>query len=203
MKVLIATSNSGKVQIYSNILDKLGIDWCSLKSMKVDVHVEETGTTTQENAILKAKAYHQATGMPVICNDSGLIIEKLLPSDQPGVWVRRFGGKELSDQELIDVFAKKIKDVGGSSESYFDIGVAIVDEKGKLYSKSFKSPRLMVDTPSKTVIKGIPLRSLDYDKVSGRYMSEMTMDEANAYEGKCMQDQIEFICKCFGIKKRK
>ncbi len=197
MKVLIATGNAGKVQIYSNILNKLGIEWCSLRDTHVDIQVDETGTTTMENAIIKAEAYHKATGMPVLSNDSGLIIEKLAPCDQPGVFVRRSGGRELTDQELIDVYAKKIKEVGGSSDSYFDVSVAIIDDKGVLHTASFKSPRYMVDTPSKTVIKGIPLRSLDYDRVSGKYMSEMTMDEANAYEGKCMQDQIAFIRKCF------
>ena len=56
----------------------------------------------------------------------------------------------------------------------------------------------MVSTPSKVVIKGLPLRSLDYNKEYGKYMSEMTIEEANKSEGKCIEGQREFIEEVLG-----
>ena len=56
MKVLIATTNPGKISIYSTIFDKLGIEWCSLKDFDNLGEVEETGETPRENSIIKAVA---------------------------------------------------------------------------------------------------------------------------------------------------
>lgn len=175
----------------------MGIEYLSLKDLDIDLDVEETGSTTLENAILKANAYHEISKMPVLVNDSGLIIEKLKPEDQPGVLVRRFGGKEMTDEEAIEVFSKKISEVGGSSDAHFVVSLAIIDEKGKLHSKDFISPRYFIDLPSEKIVKGLPLRSLDYSIKDKKYLSEMTIEEANAYEGDCILDQANFIKEIF------
>lgn len=201
MKVLIATTNPGKISIYSTIFEKLGIEWCSLKDFDNLGEVEETGETPRENSIIKAVAYNKITHLPVIANDSGLIVKKFAPDDQPGVFVRRYEGAELSDQQMIDIFSQKLCQVGGKSKSYFDVSLTIIDENGKLFNKSFKSKRLMVSSPSKVVVKGLPLRSLDYSKKHKKYMSEMTPEEANKCEGRCIKDQEKFIKKVFKRKK--
>jgi XTP/dITP diphosphohydrolase len=193
MKLLIGTKNSGKIAIYSEILNKLGIEWISLRDLNIDTDVEETGSTTLENAILKAEAYYREAKIPVLVNDSGLIIDKLTPEDQPGVLVRRFGGKEMTDEEVIEVFSHKIKEVGGASDAHFVVSLAIVDENGQIYSKDFISPRYFIDKPSTMIVKGLPLRSLDYSTKDKKYLSEMTIEEANAYEGDCILDQTKFI----------
>ncbi|MGN1162707.1 MAG: non-canonical purine NTP pyrophosphatase [Christensenellales bacterium] len=201
MKVLIATTNPGKISIYSTILSKLGIEWCSLKDFDGIGEVEETGETPRENSIIKAVAYNKLTHLPVIANDSGLVIKKFSPNDQPGVFVRRYEGAELSDQQMIDIFSQKLNQVGGKSKSHFDVSLTIIDENGKLFNKSFKSKCLMISTPSKTLVKGLPLRSLQYYKKHKKYMSEMTTEEANECEGKCVRDQEKFIKKVFKKKK--
>lgn len=201
-RILIATGNIGKIAIYSCVFDKLGLPYCSLKDIQVDVDIAETGETELENAYLKAKGYHEATGLPVIANDSGLIIEKFSKEDQPGVFVRRYGGKELSDEETIEIFSKKLEAVGGSSDSYFNVALVLCDYEGQYHQKTFKSYRYMVAKPSKVVQKGLPLRSLDYNKEYGKYMSEMTIEEANASEGKCIEEQQQFIEEVF-MKKTK
>ena len=111
-KVLIATTNIGKINIYAQALNELGLDWVSLRDLKINLDVEETGSTEIENALIKAKAYNKATGLPVIANDSGLIIDKLSPEDQPGVFVRRDSGKELTDEEMLNAYIEKIEAVG-------------------------------------------------------------------------------------------
>lgn len=201
MKVLIASTNPGKITIYGTMLDEIGIEWCSLRDFENIGEVEETGETPRENSIIKAVAYNKMTHMPVIANDSGLIVKKFSSDDQPGVFVRRYDGAELSDQQMIDIFSQKLQQVGGKSKSYFDVSLTIIDDNGKLFNKSFKSKRLMVSSPSKVIVKGLPLRSLDYSKKHKKYMSEMTPEEANECEGRCIKDQEKFIKKVFKRKK--
>ena len=61
----------------------------------MDIEVEETGTTFEENSLLKAKAVMEASGMPAIADDSGLCVTCL--NDAPGVYSARYGGEGLDD----------------------------------------------------------------------------------------------------------
>lgn len=197
MRVLIATTNQGKVQIYKQAFDELGIEVCSLRDVDVDIDVVEDGATEVENAVIKAKAYHEATGLPVLANDSGLVIDKFAPEDQPGLLVRRYHGRELTDEELLQVYIDKLNAVGGESSAHYNVGLAIIDADGVLHTREFQPKRHFISTPSSTIVKGIPLSSLCYDEVSGKYLSEMTTKERNDYEGAEFLGQIDFIKECF------
>ena len=192
-QILVASTNQGKVAIYAQILEELKIPHCSLLDLNPHIKVEENGETELENAQIKAEAYHKATGLPVISNDSGLIIEKFSKEEQPGVFVRRYGGRELSDEETIRIFSKKLEDVGGSSDSYFNVALVICDREGVYHQKLFKSYRYMVAKPSPVISKGLPLRSLDFNKEYNKYMSEMSIEEANKAEGGALEEQRAFI----------
>ena len=97
MKILIATKNKAKIKKYSTILNELGIDWITINELDNDIDVDENGDTPNENSIIKAKAYYKAFKMAVLADDSGLILDKLPNDKQPGVYVRRHNGKELTD----------------------------------------------------------------------------------------------------------
>ncbi|MBO7219262.1 MAG: hypothetical protein J6V40_04740 [Clostridia bacterium] len=197
MKVLIATTNLGKVQIYKQAFDELNIEVCSLRDLDIDIDVVEDGKDVVENAVIKAMAYHKATGLPVLANDSGLVIDKFSAEDQPGLLVRRYCGRELTDEELLQLYIDKLNAVGGESLAHYNVGLAIVDESGTLHTREFKPKRHFISTPSSVIVKGIPLSSLCYDKSSGKYLSEMSIKERNDYEGAEFQGQIDFIKECF------
>ena len=154
MKVLIATTNLGKVQIYKQAFDELGIEVCCLKDLDVNLDVEENGSSVVENAVIKALAYNKATGLPVLANDSGLVIDKFAPEDQPGLLVRRYHGRELTDEELLNVYIDKLNEVGGESDGHYDVGLAIVDENGKLFTRSFAPKRHFINNQAKLWSKG-------------------------------------------------
>jgi 8-oxo-dGTP diphosphatase len=132
-----------------------------------------------------------------VCSSDLLIINKLSKEDQPGLFVRRHNGIEMTDQEIIDKYIEKLNKVGGESPAYYNVGLAIIDEKGKLHTKLFKPKRYFVNRASPVVQKGIPLSSLAYDKKSKKYLSEMTFEERNKYEGKAFQQQAQFIKDIF------
>ncbi len=95
MKVVLATHNPGKVREMREILDAFGAQVLTQTEAGADVEVEETGTTFAENAYLKAHAVMEATGLPAIADDSGLVVDAL--DGAPGVYSARFGGPDLDD----------------------------------------------------------------------------------------------------------
>ena len=92
MKFVLASQNPNKLKEMREILSGLGIEIISEAEAGVNVEVEETGTTFEENAVLKAKAVCQATGLPAIADDSGLCVTAL--GNGPGIYSARYGGPD-------------------------------------------------------------------------------------------------------------
>lgn len=95
MKLVLASKNKKKLVEMNDILSQLGIEVCSEAEAGVDVEVEETGTTFEENSLLKARAVMEASGLPAIADDSGLCVDAL--GGAPGVYSARYGGPGLDD----------------------------------------------------------------------------------------------------------
>ena len=95
MKLVLASKNKKKLAELNDILSQLGIEVCSEAEAGVDVEVEETGTTFEENSLLKARAVMEASGLPAIADDSGLCVDAL--NGAPGVYSARYGGGDLDD----------------------------------------------------------------------------------------------------------
>ncbi|MGD2048367.1 MAG: RdgB/HAM1 family non-canonical purine NTP pyrophosphatase [Chloroflexota bacterium] len=96
-QLLVATRNPGKVAEISEILGSLDVVLLSLDDVGVDLEVEETGETFEENAILKGKVYASKTGLLTLSDDSGLEVDAL--DGRPGVHTARFGGPDLTPKE--------------------------------------------------------------------------------------------------------
>lgn len=97
MKMVLASKNPKKLEEMVVILSQLGIEVVLESDVGVDVEVEETGTTFEENAALKAFAVMEAAGLPAIADDSGLCVDAL--GGGPGVYSARYGGEGLTDAD--------------------------------------------------------------------------------------------------------
>lgn len=95
MKMVLASKNNHKLKEMQDILSAQGVEVVLESDVGADVDVEETGTTFEENALLKAKAVMEATGLPAIADDSGLCVDAL--NGAPGVYSARYGGPGLDD----------------------------------------------------------------------------------------------------------
>ena len=95
MKVVLASKNRHKLVEMRDILSAQGVEVVLESDVGIDVDVEETGTTFEENSLLKAKAVMEASGLPAIADDSGLAVDAL--GGAPGVYSARYGGEELDD----------------------------------------------------------------------------------------------------------
>ena len=98
-KIVIASSNKGKIKEFQSYFDSSGLILIPQEEMGVS-DIEETGKTYVENSILKARHASKVTGLPAIADDSGLSVEYL--DGQPGIYSARFSGL-VSDDKKIEI----------------------------------------------------------------------------------------------------
>ena len=123
-RLLIATTNPGKLREIAGVLSGMPLDLLSLADLPPVVEPDETGTTFAENACLKALYYHSATGLPAVADDSGLEIEAL--NGAPGVHSARWEGTdyEVKFRKIFDLLeARRAR----NSPARFVCRVALAD----------------------------------------------------------------------------
>ena len=108
MKLVLASKNRHKLVELQTILGQMGLEVVLQSDIGIDVDVEETGTTFAENAMLKAKAVMEASGMAAIADDSGLVVDAL--NGEPGVYSARYGGRP-TDLDRTMLLLEKMKDI--------------------------------------------------------------------------------------------
>jgi XTP/dITP diphosphohydrolase len=97
MKIVVASHNAGKIAEISSIMSGSGIELAGLDDFAPYPEPAEDGETFLDNAMIKAAAAHEATGLPALADDSGLIVDAL--GGRPGVRSARYGGEGLKDGE--------------------------------------------------------------------------------------------------------
>ncbi len=105
MKFIIATHNQRKREELERILIPLGMEVVTAKLLEVD----ETGTTFEQNAFLKARSACNQTDLPAIADDSGLIVDAL--DGAPGVYSARYAGEHATDAQRIEKLLKEMEAV--------------------------------------------------------------------------------------------
>lgn len=108
MKLVLASKNPHKLIELQTILGQLGLEVVLESDVGADVDVEETGTTFAENALLKAQAVMEATGMAAIADDSGLEVDAL--HGAPGVYSARYGGLQ-TDEDRTQLLLENLKEI--------------------------------------------------------------------------------------------
>jgi XTP/dITP diphosphohydrolase len=107
-KLVLASGNAGKLKELAHLLKPLHIQVSAQSDFAVDP-VEETGLTFVENALLKARAASEATGLPALGDDSGLVVDAL--DGKPGIYSARFAGANASDQDNNALLLDRLTDV--------------------------------------------------------------------------------------------
>ena len=98
MRYILASNNNGKLREMKVILAETGAEVVSQREAGADFEAEETGTTFEENALIKARAACQALGEPAIADDSGLCVDAL--GGAPGVYSARYGGCKTDPERV-------------------------------------------------------------------------------------------------------
>src|SRR3989304_9704190 len=99
-KLLVATTNVGKLKEISNFLSDLPLEIVSLSDIGIVDDVKEVGKTYKENSQIKALFYAKKSNLPVISDDGGLEIEAF--GGAPGINSKRWLGKGSTEQDIIN-----------------------------------------------------------------------------------------------------
>ena len=108
MRLVLASSNAGKLVELRDLLSDTGIELVAQSDLGVE-DAEETGSTFVENALLKARHASAVTGLPALADDSGICVDAL--GGAPGLYSARYAGRHGDAQANIDKLLAALKDV--------------------------------------------------------------------------------------------
>ena len=131
MKWIIATNNRGKIAEFHKILPALGIEAKSLSEEGIVCEPEETGTTFEENALIKARACAAISGCAAIADDSGLAVVAL--DGRPGVYSARYAPTEKECNIKLLGEMENVPD-GEARHAYYVCAIACVLPDGREFT---------------------------------------------------------------------
>ena len=198
-KLLIATTNPGKVKELSEFLSDLPVTLVSLKDLKIADDVEETENTYKENSQLKALFYAGRSGLPAIADDGGLEIVAL--NNQPGVKSNRWLGPGKTHDDLIKHMEKVARELPDNNRTaYFKTVVSFALPNGRVWSVAGQVKGEIARRPGHNYLKGYPYRSFFYLPRLKKFYHEKDLSPAEQklynHRYKAIQKLKPIIKKC-------
>ena len=184
MKILYGTTNRAKLQAMNKSVEGLDIELIGLNDLDCEFPViDENGKNPLENAEIKARAYYEDFHMPVFSCDSGLYFDELKEDEQPGIYVRRINGRELSDDEMIEYYISIAEKHGGKITGRYRNAIYFILDEEHHYSSMDMSIAtesfILVTKPHEKREKGFPLDSLSVDIESGKYYYDLDVKDVS------------------------
>ena len=175
--LLLATRNLGKVGEFKRLLAGVPFDLVGLEAAGVHDDVEETGSSFEENASIKARAYASLSGMLALAEDSGLEVDAL--GGGPGIRSARYGGPGATDEDRVELLLEAIRDVPRESRTArFRSVIALGWPSGEVKTVSGAVEGLIALEPSGH--SGFGYDPVFYLPERGRTMAELPMDEKDS-----------------------
>ncbi len=183
MKIVMATKNAHKIVEMRALLEGLDIEVLSEADVGVDIEVEETGETFEENSRIKAKSVMEATGLPTVADDSGLCVTAL--GGGPGVYSARYGGEGLTDRGRYELVLENLKGQLDRSAQFVSVLTACFPD-GTVITARGECPGLITYTPRGDGDFGYDPIFLVPEK--RKTFAEMTKEEKNSisHRGRAM-----------------
>ncbi|WP_071460297.1 XTP/dITP diphosphatase [Bacillus massilinigeriensis] len=182
-EVIIATKNRGKAQEFERIFSKFGIQVRTLLDYPEFPEIVETGSTFEENAILKAETASRQLGKVVIADDSGLETDAL--NGEPGVYSARYAGLEKSDEANIDLLLEKLEGVPAEKRTArfrCVLAIAVPGKETVTYSGSCEGRILEKRRGS----NGFGYDPVFFVEDKGKTMAELDPEEKNLISHRAM-----------------
>lgn len=174
MKVVLASHNKKKMVEMRTILSAMGVEVLSQAEVGVDLEPEETGTTFEENARIKARAVMEATGLPAIADDSGLMVDAL--DGQPGVYSARYGGPGLDDTGRWQLLLKNMAGQTNRACKFVSVICCAFPDGGEVMARG-ECPGTLAQGPSGD--GGFGYDPIFYLPQLGKTMAQLTPAEKN------------------------
>lgn len=190
-RIIAATKNKNKIREFKEILPDYEI--ISEEEAGVDIDVIEDGESFAENALKKARAIFEATHLPALADDSGLVVFAL--GGEPGVYSARYGGEGLDDKGRMMLVLDRMKEVDDFLRgAQFVCSIAFVTEE-KTYEAEGVVEGVLTREPRGE--NGFGYDPIFYVPEFGKTTAEMTPEEKNAisHRGRALAELKKMIEK--------
>lgn len=190
-KIVLASNNQGKVKEFKEIFKGKNVKIISLADAGINVDIQETGKTFEENAYIKANEIYKLTGLPTIADDSGLMVDYL--NGEPGVMSARYAGNNVTDDQNIEKLLNKMKNAKVEErKAKFVCSIVFIIP---LFGKELQKPQIIKVTGECIGKIGFERRGnngFGYDSiflVKEKTFAELSMDEKNkiSHRGKALK----------------
>lgn len=187
-KLLIASSNLGKVKEMEYYLGGLGIELIKLGDFPDIETPEETGTTFIENALQKARYYYKQTGITTLADDSGIVVAAL--DGRPGVYSAQYGA---TDDEKCENMLDELEHIRWDNRDADQISVLALVGGG--IQEVFVGVVSGKITKTRRGINGFGYDSIFEDERLGKTFGELTLEEKNSvsHRGKSLSHLRRFL----------
>lgn len=190
--ILIATGNLDKVREYSRLLQGTVFTLITPADEGIDIEVEETGDTFEENARLKASAYASRSLYPVIADDSGLEVDAL--GGEPGTLSARYAGENASNNDRIALVLSRLQGIPLEERTArFRCVIAIALPSGEMQLCEGVCPGYITFEPRGNA--GFGYDPIFYLPELEKTMAELTMEEKNlvSHRGKAARKALQAL----------
>ncbi len=188
MKIALATNNKHKLEEIRAILDGCFEQLLSLSELGLDIEIEETGATLEENALIKAREIVRLTGMPALADDTGLMVDTL--GGAPGVYSARYAGEAHDDKSNRQLLLKNLENATDRS-AHFGTVIAVCYPDGSYLTAEGRVDRKIIFEERGE--GGFGYDSLFYSEEIGKTFAEATPEEKNSisHRGRALRAMLE------------
>ena len=188
MQLIFATHNKHKLKEVRSLIPN-SIDLLSLDDINLLEEIEETATTIEGNALLKAQTIYKQTGINCFADDSGLLVDIL--NGEPGVYSARYAGEHKNDSDNLE---KLLKELSGKENrnAHFKTAMALVID-GKEYL--FEGTIHGTITTQRSGVNGFGYDPIFLPNGYNETFAEMSSDIKNviSHRANAMKKLVEFI----------
>jgi len=197
MKLLIATRNAGKItEIHNKLSGIRNLEILTPDDFNNLPDVAETGKTFIDNALLKARALADATGLATLADDSGLVVDAL--GGRPGIFSARYGGQGLSDMDRYRLLLKEMEGITDRG-ARFVCAIAIVFPDGRSITAEGSCEGLITNSPSGT--EGFGYDPVFFLPEMKKTMAELSVAEKNriSHRARALDEAARLLSSLNGL----
>jgi len=188
MKLIFATHNKNKLKEVKSLVPS-SIQLLSLDDINFNDEIEETATTIEGNALLKAKTIYEKTGINCFADDSGLLVDSL--NGDPGVYSARYAGEQKNDEDNMQKLLHELKDKSNRNAHFKTAMALIVDDKEYLFEGKIEGKIIS----EKLGINGFGYDPLFIPNGYNETFAQLDSETKNkiSHRARALQKMIEFI----------
>ncbi len=188
MKIIFASNNKNKVQEIQNQVPK-SIEIVTLEEIGCTEDIAETGSTLEENAIIKANYITEKYGLPCFADDTGLEIDAL--NGEPGVYSARYAGEDKNADKNMDLVLQKLHNITNRKAQFKTVIALNINNEQHLFTGIVEGEI----RNKKTGTNGFGYDPIFEPENLGKTFAEMTLEEKNklSHRGRAVEKLIDFL----------